>query len=49
VARILTVKDRVVSAPLHAVKAIGGIPSWIGHRLGSEEPDPSAQMFSAAS
>lgn len=49
VARILTVKDHVVSAPLHAVKAIGGIPSWIGHRLGSEEPDPSERMFSAAS
>lgn len=48
-ARILTVKDHVVSAPLHAVKAIGGIPSWIGHRLGSEEPDASERMFSAAS
>lgn len=40
---------RIVRAPLHAVLTIGGIPSWIGHRLGRDEPDPSEQMFSAAS
>ena len=49
IARILTVKDHVVSAPLHAVMAIGGLPSWIGHRLGSDDPDASERMFSAAS
>jgi hypothetical protein len=48
-AKILAVKDHVVRAPLHAVMAIGSIPSWIGHRLGSDEPDPSERMFSAAS
>lgn len=48
-ARLLTVKDHVVSAPLHAVRAIGGIPSWIGHRLDSDEPDSNQRMFSAAS
>jgi hypothetical protein len=48
-ARIMSVKDHVVRAPLHAVMTIGGIPSWLGHRLGSDEPDPSEQMFSAAS
>jgi hypothetical protein len=48
-ARILSVKDHVVSAPLHAVMAIGGIPSWIGHRLGSDDADSSERMFSAAS
>lgn len=49
IAKILTVKDHVVSAPLHAVMAIGGLPSWIGHRLGSDDPDASERMFSAAS
>ena len=49
VARLLSVKDHVVGAPLHAVMTIGGIPSWIGHRLGSDEPDQGERMFSAAS
>jgi hypothetical protein len=40
---------RIVSAPLHAVMAIGGIPSWIGHRLGSDDADTRERMFSAAS
>lgn len=50
VAKLLSVKDHVVRAPLHAVMTIGGIPSWLGHRLGSDdEPEPGEQMFSAAS
>jgi hypothetical protein len=50
VATLLSVKDHVVRAPLHAVMTIGGIPSWLGHRLGSDdEPDRGEQMFSAAS
>ena len=48
-ARILAMKDHVVRAPLHAVMTVGGIPSWIGHRLGSDEPEPGERMFSAAS
>jgi hypothetical protein len=49
IATILSVKDHVVSAPLHAVKAIGGLPSWIGHRLDGDEPDSGEHMLSAAS
>jgi hypothetical protein len=50
VAKLLSVKDHVVRAPLHAVMTIGGIPSWLGHRLGSDdESEPGEQMFSAAS
>jgi hypothetical protein len=48
-ATILAVKDHVVGAPLHAVMAIGSIPSWLGHRLGGDDPDSSERMFSAAS
>ena len=49
-ARLLSVKDHVVRAPLHAVMTIGGIPSWLGHRLGSDdESEPGERMFSAAS
>lgn len=40
---------RIVRAPLHAVMAIGGIPSWIGHRFGSDDADSDERMFSAAS
>ena len=50
VAKLLSVKDHVVRAPLHAVMTIGGIPSWLGHRLGSDdESEPGERMFSAAS
>jgi hypothetical protein len=50
VATLLSVKDHVVRAPLHAVMTIGGIPSWLGHRLGSDdESEPGERMFSAAS
>jgi hypothetical protein len=49
VATTLAMKDHVVSATLHAVMAIGGIPSWIGHRLGGNDPDSGDQAVSAAS
>jgi hypothetical protein len=49
VATTLAMKDHVVSATLHAVMAIGGIPSWIGHRLGGNDPDSGEQTVSAAS
>jgi hypothetical protein len=32
----LAVPGHVVSMTLHAVMAIGGIPSWIGHRFGGD-------------
>jgi hypothetical protein len=45
-ARTLAVPGRVATVTLHAVMAIGGIPSWIGHRFGgdleSASPLPSA-------
>jgi hypothetical protein len=49
VATTLAVKDHVVHATLHAVMAIGGIPSWIGHRLGSDDLGAGEPTVSAAS
>ncbi len=43
----LAMKDHVVSATLHAVMAIGGIPSWIGHRF--DHDDGGDRQLSAAS
>jgi hypothetical protein len=37
IADTLAVKDQVVGAALHTVKVIGGIPLWIGHRLGGDD------------
>lgn len=44
VATTLAIPRRVVSGTLHAVGAIGGIPSWIGHRFdnGSAAAAPSS-------
>lgn len=39
----LEVPGHVVSMTLHAVMAIGGIPSWIGHRVGASHLDTDAQ------
>jgi hypothetical protein len=36
IAQTLAVPGRVASVTLHAVMAIGGIPSWIGHRFGGD-------------
>ena len=41
--------SRIVRAPLHAVMAIGGLPSWLGHRLGGDDAESGERMFSAAS
>lgn len=42
-ASTLAVPGHVVSVTLHAVMAIGGIPSWFGHRFGDPaEPPPSS-------
>jgi len=41
------VKDQVVGAAVHAVKLIGGIPFWIGRRLGAN--DANAHAAAAAS
>jgi hypothetical protein len=49
VATTLAMKDHVVSATVHAVMTIGGIPSWIGHRLGGNEADSGERTISAAS
>ena len=41
------VKDQVVGAAVHAAKLIGGIPFWIGRRLGAN--DANAHAAAAAS
>lgn len=43
------VAGHVVSMTLHAVMAIGGIPSWIGHRVGATDLDTDAQRTGTAS
>lgn len=51
-ARTLDIKDHVVHATLHAVSAIGSIPSWIasmGDRTGDNGTKPVERQFSAAS
>lgn len=42
IAGTLAATDRVVDAALQAAKAIGGIPLWIGHRLGADSPNPQS-------
>jgi hypothetical protein len=49
VAQTLAVPGHVVSVTLHAVMAIGGIPSWLGHRFGDEDVSAVAQLASSAS
>jgi hypothetical protein len=44
----LAVPGHVVSMTLHAVMSIGGIPSWIGHRVGGDL-DPDGLPTGAAS
>jgi hypothetical protein len=39
----------VVSVTLRAVMAIGGIPSWIGHRVGAADLDSEAVPAGTAS
>jgi hypothetical protein len=47
--RTIAIKDHVFSATLHAVSTIGGIPSWIGHRLGDDNAGSADASLSAAS
>jgi hypothetical protein len=47
VGETLAVPGHVVSVTLHAVMAIGGIPSWLGHRFGDD--DLSAVPLSSSS
>jgi hypothetical protein len=49
VAQTLAVPGHVVSVTLHAVMAIGGIPSWLGHRFGDDDVSVVAQSSSSAS
>jgi hypothetical protein len=42
IAGTLAVKDQVVGAALHAVKAIGGLPFWLGRRLGGDDLNSEA-------
>ncbi len=49
VAQTLAVPGHVVSVTLHAVMAIGGIPSWLGHRFGDDDMSVVAQSSSSAS
>ena len=49
VAQTLAVPGHVVSVTLHAVMAIGGIPSWLGHRFGDDDVSAVAQLASSAS
>jgi hypothetical protein len=44
----LAVKDQVVGAALHAVKAIGGLPFWIGRRLGGDDLNSQASPTGTA-
>lgn len=49
VAETLAVPGHVVSVTLHAVMAIGGIPSWLGHRFGDDDTGSGALPYSSAS
>jgi len=49
VSRTLAVPGDVVHATLRAVMVIGGIPSWIGHRVSDEQLDGGAPSGNAAS
>jgi hypothetical protein len=49
VATTLALPADVVAVTLHAVTAIGGIPSWIGHRLGDRDRSFDDRPPSAAS
>jgi hypothetical protein len=49
VSRTLAVPGQVMAVTLHAVMAIGGVPSWIGHHVGATELDTDASPPGAAS
>lgn len=47
--RTLAVPGRAVAMTLRAVMGLGGIPSWIGRRVGADRLDGDAAIASAAS
>jgi hypothetical protein len=49
VSRTLAVPGHVMAVTLHAVMALGGIPSWIGHHVGASELDSDAPTSGTAS
>jgi hypothetical protein len=49
VGRTLALPGHVVAVTLHAVMAIGGIPSWIGHRFGAANLDSAEPESGTAS
>jgi hypothetical protein len=49
VAQTLAVPGHVMSVTLHAVMAIGGIPSWFGHRFGDGDLGAAELPSSSAS
>jgi hypothetical protein len=49
VGETLAVPGHVVSMTLHAVMSIGGIPSWIGHRIGAADLDTEGLPTGTAS
>ena len=49
VTETLAVPGHVVAVTLHAVMAIGGIPSWLGHRFGDGDSGGGALPYSSAS
>lgn len=49
ISRTLAVPGHVVAMTLHAVMAVGGIPSWIGHRVGADRLEDGEAIASAAS
>lgn len=48
IADTLAVKDQMVGAALHAVKAIGGLPFWVGRRLDGDEVNSQASPAGTA-
>jgi len=49
IAQTLAVPGHVVSVTLHAVMAIGGVPSWLGHRFGDDDVSAVVPPTSSAS
>jgi hypothetical protein len=48
VGRTLAVSGHVAAVALHAVMAVGGIPSWIGHHVGAADLDTGAPSARAS-
>jgi hypothetical protein len=48
IADTLAVRDQEVGVALHAAKAIGGLPFWIGRRLGADDLNSQASSAGTA-